>query len=140
MSKYLLDTCILSEMNKKEPNQGLIDWFKVNRLQDMYISILTVGELQKGINKLEHSIKKNRLQDWLDNYILPQFTNKIIDIDVNVITQWSKLVADKESVGESMPAIDSLIVASAIEYGLSIITRNTKDMQNAVIPIINPYE
>jgi predicted nucleic acid-binding protein len=140
MSGYLLDTCILSEMNKPTPNSGVINWFASNKKASLYISVLTIGEIQKGIDKLDKSIKKIKLQQWLDNHIVPQFDNKILDIDLKTIKNWGSLTAESEKSGITLPAIDSLIVATAIANDLIVITRNIKDMQNNQIKIINPYE
>jgi predicted nucleic acid-binding protein len=140
MNNYLLDTCILSETNKQKPDSKVLNWLYAHNDSIFYISVLSIGEIQKGISRLAKSNKKSELQKWLNIHILQEFYNETLNVDTSVITHWSKLIAKQESIGKSMSIIDSLIVATAITHNLTIITRNIKDMQVDGVKIVNPYE
>jgi predicted nucleic acid-binding protein len=127
-------------MTKKIPDKKVIQWLNEHNESLFYISILTIGEIQKGIYKLTPNNKKIKLQSWLDNDIHHQFENNILNIDNNIVQVWSSLVANLESKGRTLPAIDSLIIASAIANHCIIITRNTKDMDCDLVEVINPFE
>jgi len=129
-------------MTKKSPDKKVIQWLSEHKKSIFQLSILTIGEIQKGIHKLTPSNKKIKLQSWLDNDIHNQFVGNILNIDNNTIQAWSALVADLESTGRVLPVIDSLIVASAIANHCTIVTRNIKDMACDVdiVRVINPFE
>lgn len=129
-------------MTKKSPDEKVMQWLNKHKESIFYLSILTIGEIQKGIHKLALSDKKIKLQAWLDNDIHNQFSGNILNIDNNTIQAWSRLVADLEITGRVLPAIDSLIIASAIANHCIVVTRNIKDMSCDLdlVQLINPFE
>lgn len=129
-------------MTKKLPNEKVTQWLIKHKNANFYLSILTIGEIQKGIHKLAASDKKTKLQSWLDHDIHNQFTDNILDIDHNIIQAWSSFMAKTESTGRVLPVIDSLIIASAIANDCTIVTRNIKDMDCDLdlVQIVNPFE
>jgi toxin FitB len=137
--KYLLDTCVISELTKKEPNQKIIQWIQEKHESDLCLSILTLGEIQKGITKLPESKKKNDLQEWLGNDLLQRFEGRIFTVTIAVAKKWGKVEGETEKKGEKMPAIDSLIAATGIVNDLTVITRNTEDMERSGVKLFNPW-
>lgn len=129
-------------MTKKLPDKKVMQWLNKHKNSIFYLSILTIGEIQKGIHKLALSDKKIKLQSWLDNDIYNQFSGNILNIDNNTIQLWSRLVADLEATGRILPAIDSLIVASTITNNCIVVTRNIKDMAGDLdlVQVINPFK
>jgi predicted nucleic acid-binding protein len=138
--KYLLDTCVISELVAKQPNPNVLTWIDSVDPDGVYLSVITIGEITKGIEKLPNSKRKQELSVWLENELLIRFQENLIELDVNILVQWGKLNARLESRGEVMPAIDSLIAASALEQGLILVTRNVSDFEGTGIEILNPWK
>ncbi len=137
---YLLDTNIISELISKSPNQKVIDFILSIDEESLYLSVITVGEIKAGIEKLEDGKKKDKLALWLENDLLVRFNNRIIDIDTEVILQWGYNNAKLKKVGKPLPIMDSLIGSTAQVKNLVLITRNEKDFKNLDIKIVNPFD
>ena len=136
---FLLDTCILSEFTKPQPNEGLLQWMVTFSENSFFISVLTVGELKKGIERLAQSKKKGILEKWLENELRPRFAERTIPINDAVALEWGKMLAENEKKGRTLPTVDSLIAASARTFGLVLVTRNENDFKEAGIQILNPF-
>ncbi|CCK80223.1 type II toxin-antitoxin system VapC family toxin [Desulfobacula toluolica] len=136
---YLLDTCVISELIKKQPNPKVVQWISNIEEASLFISVLTIGELHKGIEKLPESKKKNRLHKWVTYDLKKRFENKIIDFDLQTATIWGKIQANSELLGQTLPAIDALIASTGISHGLIVVTRNTKDMEISGVDLLNPW-
>ncbi|MCE5295357.1 MAG: type II toxin-antitoxin system VapC family toxin [Chlamydiales bacterium] len=136
---YLLDTCVFSELIKKKPSPLVTEWIAERNEQLFSVSALTFGEIKKGIGLAQDQQLKKNLQMWLEDFIIPRFWSRIITIDGAVGLAWGELIAKQPKNGRVLPAIDSLIAASAIAHNLQIVTRNTKDFEGLNIPIVNPW-
>ena len=135
---YLLDTCLLSELIRKEPNQGVLDWIKDKEESSLFLSVLTIGELRKGIVKLKPSTKKKELTLWFAE-LERRFKDRIIPIDIQISLKWGEIQANLEVNGNPMPTIDSLIVSTTLCKNLIVVTRNGKDMKQSHVEILNPW-
>jgi tRNA(fMet)-specific endonuclease VapC len=138
--KYLLDTCVISELVAKQPNSNVLEWIDSVDSDGVYLSVITIGEITKGIEKLPTSRRKQELIDWLENELLIRFQENLVELDVNILTQWGKLNARLETKGKTMPAIDSLIAASALDRELVLVTRNMSDFEGTGVEILNPWK
>jgi len=138
--KYLLDTCVISEVIKQKPSSNVIKWIKQEEESNFFISVLTIGELHKGIEKLDKSKRKDELHNWVENDLKERFCNRIINIDMPVVTMWGKIQGMTERTGKSMPAIDSLIAATGITHHLTVVTRNISDMKESGAVLYNPWQ
>ncbi|MFM9912751.1 MAG: type II toxin-antitoxin system VapC family toxin [Methylophilaceae bacterium] len=136
---FLLDTCVISELVKKTPNQAVVDWIQQQNHANCFISSITLGEIQKGISKLAVSAQKDDLQAWLNNDVRARFIGQTIAIEANEALQWGEVQAAAEAQGKPMPMIDSLIAASAIFQDMTLVTRNTKDMEASGVKLFNPW-
>ncbi|MEX0780724.1 MAG: type II toxin-antitoxin system VapC family toxin [Balneolales bacterium] len=136
---FLLDTCCISEFTKKKTNEGVLDWLNVNDQEFMFLSVLTLGEIQKGISLLSDSPRKKQIQNWLLKDLPHQFDGKIIDIDFHVCQVWGELQAKAKSENFTLPAIDGLLAATAITYDLSMVTRKGKDFDRINVEVVNPW-
>jgi toxin FitB len=136
---YLLDTCLISELAKSEPNKTVVDWVLSKNEANFYVSVLTFGELHKGIEKLPESKKKEELRIWVENDLKNRFHNRIIGIDMRVSTTWGKIQSIAEKKGQPMPAIDALIAATGIVHDLIVVTRNVADMEQSNVKLFNPW-
>ena len=137
---YLLDTCVISELIKPKPSSKLIKWLRSCQEESLFLSSLTIGEIQKGISKLPDSRKRKKLQNWLDSELTQRFDRRIIGIDFKVAQKWGEIQALTEIAGIKMPVIDSLIASIGIVYDMAVVTRNTADMKNSGVRLFNPWE
>lgn len=137
---FLLDTCVISELIKKQPNPKVVKWVADIDEASLFISVLSIGELHKGIEKLPESKKKDILHKWINNDLMERFKNKIIDFDLQTANIWGKIQAKSELLGQALPAIDALIAATGISYDLIVVTRNIKDMEISGVSLLNPWE
>jgi len=138
--RYLLDTCVISELAKPEPNEKVVTWATQNDEENFYLSSLTFGELYKGISKLPPSKRKENLLQWVEHDLKDRFKTRIIDITLKVAKQWGETQGISESQGRPMPTIDGLIAATGLAHDLTVVTRNTADMQQSGVSLLNPWE
>jgi predicted nucleic acid-binding protein len=136
---YLIDTCCISELVKKKPNPNVLKWFADQDELSMYLSVITFGELRKGIEKLPDSKKKKELNQWVKEDLYHRFKNRVLNINMGEVNRWGKILATAEKNGKPVPAIDSLIAATAQVHDLSIVTRNTQDMEGSGVEVFNPW-
>ncbi len=137
---YLLDTCVISELIKPKPSSKVIKWLRSCQEESLFLSSLTIGEIQKGISKLPDSRKRKKLQIWLDSELTQRFDKRIIGIDFKVAQKWGEIQASSEIAGVKMPVIDSLIASIGLLYDMTVVTRNTADMKNSGVRLFNPWE
>ena len=138
--KYLLDTCLVSELVKKEPNPAVVNWLDEQDEQKLFLSVLNLGELQKGISKLPDGTKKEELQAWVALDLVERFTGRILEIDLETALCWGRLQGEAEQAGEKLPVMDSLIAATAAANGLVVVTRNVRDIERCGVRVCNPWE
>jgi len=136
---YLIDTCCISELVKKKPNPNIVKWFAEQDEHSMYLSVITFGELRKGIEKLPDSKKKDELKRWVKEDLNHRYKNRILNINMDEMNKWGEILATAEKYGRPLPVIDSLITATALVYDLSVVTINTQDMDGSGVDIINPW-
>ena len=133
---YLLDTNVLSEFRRKQPHPEVSAWFAQRPASSLYLSVLTLGELRKGIDGVQDNARKLALSDWLQNELSLFFLGRVLSIDEQVADRWGQLVA---AAGRPLPAIDSLLAATALVHGLHMVTRNAKDFEGLGLDVINPW-
>ncbi|MHB8121198.1 MAG: PIN domain-containing protein [Desulfuromonadaceae bacterium] len=137
--KYLLDTCLISELVKKEPNPAVVNWLDEQDEQKLFLSVLNLGELQKGISKLQDGTKKDELQAWVALDLVERFTGRILELDLKTALCWGRLQGEAEQAGEKLPVMDSLIAATAAAHGLIVVTRNVRDIERCGVKVFNPW-
>jgi toxin FitB len=137
---FLLDTSVISELVKKAPHEAVMSWLGRQHEEGLYLSVLTLGELQKGIAKLSASARRDRLRTWLTRDLAARFANRLLPIDVPVAARWGTLTGDAEKRGTPLPVIDSLIAATALEHGLSVATRNVGDFKRCGVVCVDPWK
>ena len=136
---YLLDTNIISELISKSPNQKVLDFIRSLNEENLYLSVITIGEIKSGIEKLQNGRKKEALLHWLENELLVRFYGRIIPIDTDVMLKWGTIQNRLKQIGKPLPIMDSLIGATAEVHNFVLVTRNEKDFQNLDIEIVNPF-
>ena len=133
---YLLDTNVLSELRRKTPDARAVEWFSRRPASTLFLSVLTLGELRKGIEGVPDAERRMALTDWLETDLSVFFAGRILSVDSQLADRWGRLVA---AAGRPLPAIDSLLGATAAHHGLSMVTRNTRDFTDMGLDVINPW-
>ena len=137
--KYLLDTCVISELVNQHPNARVVEWLKRQDPDSLYLSFVTVGEIKKGIAKRGGDVRALKLEKWLQTTILGTFADRILPVERNVSLEWGRICGEAESIGKKRPAIDALIAATAFVHKMKLVTRNVDDMAGMGVPIFNPF-
>src|SRR3712207_4080271 len=127
--RYLLDTNVISELIAKQPNANVVQWIDARDPSGVYLSVITIGELRKGIEKLPDSKRKDTLRAWLNDDLLIRFNGHILELDIPVMLTWGELTGQLEQVGKPLPALDSLIAALALHHDCTLATHNEDDFR-----------
>ncbi|MEJ7622730.1 MAG: type II toxin-antitoxin system VapC family toxin [Pyrinomonadaceae bacterium] len=133
---YLLDTCVLSEYKKLIPNAKVIDWLESQSDELLFLSVLTIGELEKGIVKMPVSKRKNDLEAFVET-LLVRFDRSILGLDTAILRRWGIIMGRLETEGRPIPVIDSLMAVTALEHDLTIVTRNEEDFAPTGVKVLN---
>lgn len=133
---YLVDTCAISELVRARPDPAVTDWFGSISSDQLSISVLTLGEIRKGAEKIGDERRKARIRDWLERDVRDWYGSRVLPIDANVADTWGRLLA---AARRPLPAIDSLIAATAVHHNLMVVTRNEADFSDLPISIVNPW-
>lgn len=132
---YLLDTNVISETIKKQPEPKLLAWLSSTDIFKFSLSVLTLGEIRKGIEKIEDITKKQKIIQWLEIDLPDRFEGRMISITASVADKWGYI-----SSKYRIPSIDGLIAASALVHNLKLVTRNVKDFEMiSGLEIVNPW-
>ena len=137
---YLLDTCVLSEFTRRKPEQKVVQWVDSIDEDKLFLSVITIGEIQHGIVRLPESHRKTGLLVWLNNELIKRFDQRIIPLDAPMMLLWGNLTAQMESTGQPMAVMDSLIIATALQNNLIVATRNVSDFRPCGVQVIDPWE
>lgn len=137
---YLLDTNVVSELIAKQPYQPVLDWVDAQDPNSLFLSVVTIGELQKGIAKLSDSQLKNVLQSWLTNDLLTRFQGHVLVFDTEASLVWGDLTGRIAQVGRPLAALDSIIAAIALHHRCTVATRNEDDFADTGVAVINPWK
>ena len=137
--KYLLDTCVISELIKKNPSNNVLNWIKNIPEEKLFLSVITIAEIYRGLNKLPNSKRKKSLTNWL-NTLVEDYKNRIITIDFAVAENWGIIQEEAEKKGKRISSIDCFVASIAYTHNFTLATRNTKDFQGSNISIDNPWD
>jgi hypothetical protein len=137
---YLLDTCVISELVKKTPVRKVVEWVGMQDESACFLSVLTMGEIQKGISRTGNAARQRVLQTWLDTDLRQRFSDRILSISEEVAVTWGAMQGTLEASDRPVPTIDGLLAATALTYNLTIVTRNEMDMAPTGARIMNPWK
>jgi predicted nucleic acid-binding protein len=133
---WLIDTNVLSELRRPQPQPAVLDWFEKHPRRTLYLSVLTLGEIRKGIAKMPPGQRRDALDHWLEQDLALYFSGRLLPVDAATADAWGQLSA---RVQRPLPAIDGLLAATAIRHGMSLVTRNTHDFEDLGLSVINPW-
>lgn len=140
MSGFLLDTNVISELIKPRPEANVTTWIDTTDESLLYLSVLTLGEIQRGIASLPQSRRRATLEAWLNKELRARFEDRILIIDQEVADRWGLLTAAARNSRIVLPVIDGLLVATALEYNLTLVTRDTGQIPSMGVSVFNPWQ
>ena len=140
MSGFLLDTNVISELVKPHPEVNVTTWVEGTDESLLYLSVLTLGEIRRGIAVLPQSRRRVSLEAWLDKDLRARFEDRILEIDEEVADRWGSLTAAARNRGIVLPVIDGLLAATALEHNLTLVTRDTGQIPSMGVAVFNPWE
>jgi hypothetical protein len=134
---YLLDTNVISETVRRQRNKLVVGWLEQIPAEALFVSVLTLGEIKKGIERLPDRRRREKLRLWLEHDVPAWFEGRVLPVDLAVADRWGRLLAD---VGRSVPTIDSLLAATALHHELRLVTGNVGDFNYPGLEVINPWQ
>ena len=140
MSGFLLDTNVISELVKPRPEPKVVNWIEEIDENLLYLSVLTLGEIRKGVVALRQSARRTALEAWLESDLRLRFSRRILPVDEEVADRWGSLAAKAQKDGHNLPVIDGLLAATAIHRNLTLVTRNTGDTETTGVSLFNPWQ
>lgn len=139
MSGLLLDTNVISELRRPRPSARVRSFIASQRLDDLFVSTVTFAEIRFGIEAVGDPIRRSELNDWLLHRVRPMFDQRVLEVSEDVMFKWRLLVEDGRKVGHTFSQPDLIIAATALQHGLTVVTRDTGDYKLARVPLLNPW-
>lgn len=136
MSGFLLDTNCISELVRPNPDPHVIDWMEAADEELLYLSVLTLGEIRKGLAGLAQGKRRTRLEAWLEVELRARFASRVAAI----ADRWGLIASEAKRKGKSLAVIDGLLAATALHHNLTVVSRNVSDFTNAQVQVLNPWE
>jgi toxin FitB len=140
MSGFLVDTNCISEVVRVKPEPRVLGWIEAADESLLYLSVLTLGEIRKGLAGLPQDKRRTHLETWLEVELKARFSGRILPIDAAVADRWGLLAANAKSQGKTLSTIDGLLAATALHHNLTIVSRNISDFISTPVPVVNPWE
>ena len=140
MTDYLLDTNVISELVRPGPDANVLAWVRAEEETRFYLSVLTFGELRRGIEQLPRGARRERLRLWLEVDLTDRFKGRILDVDRRVSEIWGMIMARGAAASVRLPTIDTLIAATAERHGMVVATRNLRDFVFAGVAAVSPWD
>lgn len=137
--KYLLDTCVVAELIRPAPDKAVVRWLQSQDERNLYLSVLTIGEISKGIEKVADVQRKKKLHLWLTDDLGSRFHRKVLPVNEQVAMTWGQVQGRAECHGRTMPTIDGLIAATGLVFDMIVVTRNISDMEESGVALLNPW-
>jgi predicted nucleic acid-binding protein len=140
MKGYLLDTNCVSEAVRSHPEPRVMSWLETVDEGFLYLSVLTLGEIRKGVASLPQSRRRTSLETWLEVELQARFSARILPIDAAIADRWGSLAATAKNKGRALSTIDGLLAATAMQHNLTIVSRNDADFAGTQVPVFNPWK
>ena len=137
---FLLDTNVISEWVKPEPDTNVVAWFAEVDEDQVFLSVVSFAELRRGLELMPPGRRRERLEDWVANDLTARFDGRVLDIDWRVADAWGRVTARGQRAGRKVGSMDAFFAATAESHQLTLVTRNVKDFGGLTIPIENPWE
>ena len=139
MKGWLLDTNVLSELRRPKPNPQVVRFVAEKPLEQLFVSIVTFAEIRFGIESVADATRRAELNDWLTHKVRPMFEQRVLAVTEDIMFKWRLLVEDGRKMGHTYSQPDLVIAATALEHGLTVVSRDTGDYETAKVPVLNPW-
>jgi toxin FitB len=139
VSGFLLDTNCISEAVRLRPEPNVVRWLENAEEQSLYLSVLTLGEIRKGLVNVPQGQRYAQLETWLNVELRERFAGRILSVDAGVAERWGVLIGEAKRTGKAIPVVDSILAATALHHDLTVVTRNVADFQLAQVAVVNPW-
>ena len=139
-SDYLIDTNVVSEWTKGQPDPGVMRWLHEVDEDRLFLSAASLAELRHGVERLAAGARRARLAAWLDTDLPERFTGRVLVIDAPTAHEWGRLMARAQGMGRSLGAMDAWFAATAVHLQLTLVTRNVRDFDYLGLPLLNPWQ
>jgi predicted nucleic acid-binding protein len=140
VSGFLLDTNCVSELVRVKPEPRVLEWMEAADESLLHLSVLTLGEIRKGLAALPQGRRRTQLEAWLEVDLRDRFSGRILPVDAAVADRWGLLAAQANRNGAALPIIDGLLAATALHHNLTLVSRNVCDFAAAQVPVLSPWE
>lgn len=140
MSGWLLDTNILSELRRPKPERKVVTFITEQPLEHLFVSAVTFAEIRFGIETVSSVTRRAELNDWLTHKVRPMFAQRVLAVTEDIMFKWRLLVEDGRKVGHTFSQPDLIIAATALHHGLTVVSRDESDYEQARVPIFNPWD
>lgn len=140
MSGFLLDTNCISELVRPRPEPRVMEWMDATAEGLLYLSVLTLGEIRKGVAGLAQGKRRTRLETWLEVDLQARFSGRIVPIDSAIADRWGLLASEAKRRGKGLAVIDGLLAATALHRNLTVVSRNASDFAGMQVQILNPWK
>ena len=140
MSAYLLDTNCISELVRPKPDPRVLEWMEAADETLLYLSVLTLGEIRKGVAGLVQGKRRTRLETWLEVDLQARFFGRVIPIESGIADRWGLLAAEAKRKGKALSVIDGLLGATALQHNLTVVSRNASDFSTTQVQVLNPWQ
>jgi predicted nucleic acid-binding protein len=139
VSGFLLDTNVVSELIRPVPDDNVVRWIEETDESILFLSVLTLGEIRQGVERLGSGRRRGRLESWLQVDLPARFQGRILLIDESITDRWGRVSAIAAAKGKPVPVIDGLLAATALHHNLTLVTRNGSDVVGTGVPTLNPW-
>ncbi len=139
MTDWLLDTNVLSELRRPKPERKVLAFVAAQPVESLFVSDVTFAEIRFGIELVADAGRRRELNDWLAHKVRPMFDQRVLAVTEDVMLKWRLLVEEGRKVGHTFSQPDLIIAATALQHGLTIVTRDRSDYERARVPVFNPW-
>ena len=140
MSGFLLETNFISELVRPKPEARVVDWMESTDEAMLYLSVLTLGEIRKGVAGLLQGRRRTHLETWLEVELQGRFAGRILPIDAAIADRWGLIAGEAKRKRKALSVIDGLLAATALHHNLTVVSRNVNDFTNTQVPVVNPWD
>jgi len=139
VTRWLLDTNVLSEWRRLRPDERVVRWLSAQPLELLHVSVVTFAEIRLGMELVNDAARRLELNDWLEHKLRPMFEDRVLDLDEDVVLKWRLILEEGRKRGHTYSEPDALIAAIALHHGLTVVTRDTREYEIARVPVLNPW-
>ncbi len=139
MTGWLLDTNVLSELRRRKPERKVVAFIAAQPLESLYVSVVTFAEIRFGIERVSDAGRRAELGDWLAHRVRPMFEQRVLAISEDVMFKWRLLVEEGRKLRHTYSQPDLIIAATALDHGLTVVSRDVSDYRRARVPVVNPW-